>query len=95
MRGEGFPGVNDAAEPASFDNVHQDVDVVRHDTPCEKPIPLAVKAQKRILNQPCHLRYGEIAPPQSPIEKSVESADLLIPGRASDPFGRFGRQAVR
>jgi hypothetical protein len=61
LRGrEGLPRMEDGAEVVARERLHDDVNVIRHNAPGSKAVPLPVEVQEGILNN-----GGQVRPAQS------------------------------
>ena len=90
---EGLPTSHDVGQRRAIQDVDHDMDVVRHETPGEKPITLAVKVQQCILYQRSDRWSAQPARPETGIKLAINAVNFGFP-MPQDARYR-GRQAVR
>ena len=73
---------------------NQSVDVVRHHTPGDQRIAIAVEGQNRGLNQFRNRRNRQIAPAMASIESGVDKRNALVTIGPVEFFTQFGGKAI-
>src|SRR3954462_7012160 len=84
LSGMRLPGMYNGIETISGPNLNQGMDMVGHDAPRSKSIPVPVKSKQRCLNQLGYERVLQVTAAKTTVERCIDSRASFVARQSSD-----------